>query len=107
MVESIVFLIVENLQRLQGEAPVQRIQVTGALAHLDGLCQRLADVSGLPLLRSSQSEGTARGVAWLLANAEGLRGYASDGELFAPQPNPACSVRYRRWREEMQRAVIE
>ncbi len=106
VVESIVFLIAENLQRLQGETPVQRIQVSGGLAHLDGLCQRLADVSGLPILRSSQSEATARGVAWLLADAEGLSGYASDGERFAPQPNPACSVRYQRWREEMQQAVI-
>jgi glycerol kinase len=106
VVESIVFLIAENLRRLQGETPVQRIQVTGGLAHLDGLCQRLADVSGLPILRSSQSEATARGVAWLLADAEGLHGHATDDELFAPQSNLACSVRYQRWREEMQQAVI-
>ncbi len=103
--ESIVFLIVENMQRLQGEAPVQRIQVSGGLAQLDGLCQRLADVSGVPILRSAQPEATARGVAWLLADAEGLGWCASDGELFAPQPNPACVARYQRWREEMQQAL--
>jgi len=105
VVESIVFLIAENIQRLQGETPVQRIQVSGGLAHLDGLCQRLADVSGLPLLRSAQPEATARGVAWLLADAEGLRGHTSDGKRFAPQQNLACSVRYQRWREEMQQAL--
>ncbi|MBI5040309.1 MAG: hypothetical protein HZB57_03655 [Gammaproteobacteria bacterium] len=104
--ESIVFLIVENVRRLQGDAPVQRIQVSGGLAQLDGLCQRLADISGLPILRSAQPEATARGVAWLLADAEGLGWCASDGELFAPQPHPACSARYRRWREEMQQALI-
>ncbi|MBI5463287.1 MAG: hypothetical protein HY941_13980 [Gammaproteobacteria bacterium] len=103
--ESIVFLIVENLQRLQGDLPVQRIHVTGGLAQLDGLCQRLADVSGLPLLRSTQPEATARGVAWLLADAEGLGWHDSDGELFAPQPNPACVARYRRWCDAMRQAL--
>lgn len=105
--ESIVFLLVENVQRLQGDAPVHRIQVSGGLAQLDGLCQRLADVSGLPILRSAQPEATARGVAWLLAEAEGLGWSATDGELFAPQPNPACNMRYQRWREAMRVALLD
>lgn len=106
--ESIVFMMVENLRRLQGDVPVQRIQVSGGLAQLDGLCQRLADVSGLPILRSTESEATARGVAWLLADGEGhgWRGDAdSSGEVFTPHANPACVARYRRWREAMRLAL--
>lgn len=103
--ESIVFLIVANLERLQGDAPVRRIQVSGGLARLDSLCQRLADVSGLTILRSAQPEATARGVAWLLADAEGPGWRDSPGEAFTPRANRGCSARYRHWRAEMQQAL--
>ncbi|HEY9197767.1 MAG TPA: FGGY family carbohydrate kinase [Gammaproteobacteria bacterium] len=103
--ESIVFLIVTNLERLQGDAPVRCIQVSGGLARLDSLCQRLADVSGLTILRSAQPEASARGVAWLLADAEDRGWRDSAGEAFAPRVNPGCAERYRRWRAEMQQAL--
>ncbi|MDX5409393.1 MAG: hypothetical protein LPJ94_04115, partial [Thauera sp.] len=103
--ESIVFLIVENLCLLQGDAPARHIQVSGGIARLDGLCQRLADVSGSPIVRSAQPEATARGVAWLLADAEGLGWAAGSGDRFVPQAHPACQQRYGQWREAMRLAV--
>ena len=103
--ESIVFLIVENLSLLQGDAPARHIQVSGGIARLDGLCQRLADVSGSPIVRSAQPEATARGVAWLLADAEGLGWAAGSGDRFVPQAHPACQQRYGQWREAMRLAV--
>lgn len=105
--ESIVFLIVANLERLQSDAPVERIQVSGGLARLDGLCQRLADVSGLPILRSAETEATARGIAWLLADAEGLGWCGGGGLVFTPEANPGCVARYGRWRREMRQALHE
>lgn len=103
--ESIVFLIVENLRLLQGDEPVRRVQVSGGLAQIDGLCQRLADVSGLSIARSSQPEATARGIAWLLADAQGLGWSSIDATEFIPQPNPAGQARYRRWREALRQAL--
>lgn len=103
--ESLVFLIAENLRLLQGGTPAQRIQVSGGIAQLDGLCQRLADVSGSPVVRSAQPEATARGLAWLLADAEGLGWAAEGGDLFVPQAHPACQYRYAQWREAMRLAV--
>jgi len=50
VIESIVFLLLENLARMQKAEPdLRRLRVSGGLAQLDGLCQRLADLSGLPL----------------------------------------------------------
>jgi glycerol kinase len=103
--ESMLFLIVANLERLRDAAAIERIQVSGGLARLDGLCQRLADVSGLPVLRSAQPEATAPGIAWLLADAEGMGWCDADGTLFAPQANPGAGTRYQHWRTEMQRAL--
>lgn len=103
--ESIVFLIVENLRLMQGADPIRRIRVSGGLAALDGLCQRLADLSSLPVLRSGESEATARGVAWLLADAEGFGWTESSAEVIVPRDNTSLSRRYERWRCEMWQAL--
>jgi glycerol kinase len=105
VVESILFLIAENLQRLQEDEPLQHIQLSGGLAQLDGLCQRLADITGLRILRNRQIEATARGVAWLLADAEGLGWADAASDVFTPQSNPGCRMRLARWREEMHKAL--
>lgn len=105
VVESLVFLLVENLRLLQADGAAPRVQVSGGLARIDGLCQRLADVSGLPIVRSPQPEATARGIAWLLADAEGSGWGSAPGEVFVPQVNSACRIRYRHWRDAMQQAL--
>ncbi len=103
--ESMLFLIAENLQRLRSVEAVQRIQLSGGLAQMNGLCQRLADITGLTILRSRQIEATARGVAWLLADAEGLGWTDEVSDEFTPQSNPGCLMRLERWCDEMQKAL--
>src|SRR6185312_2199138 len=50
--ESIVFLLLENLDRMRAAGTELRtLRVTGGLAQLDGLCQRLADLSALSVER--------------------------------------------------------
>ncbi|NOX76919.1 MAG: hypothetical protein GXP17_09985 [Gammaproteobacteria bacterium] len=108
VVESILFLVQVNLWQLaqaqQPAQPVRRIVVSGGLAVLDGLCQRLANLSGFPVLRAHCPEATARGLARQLAAsrfAQGAIKSASWRELslqgFEPQPNPKLQGRYRRW----------
>jgi len=67
VIESIVFLICNNLEIMQSEQPVSALRVSGGLSRLDGLCQKLADLSGLVVQRVTIKETTARGVAWLAA----------------------------------------
>ncbi|NHA15877.1 FGGY family carbohydrate kinase [Thioalkalivibrio sp. XN279] len=99
VIESIVFLLQANIERLNGGTeqgvPARRIVVTGGLSRLDGLCRRLASLAGLPVERPGEVEATARGLAWLL----GARvGQPATPETFAPQAWPGLRARYERWR---------
>jgi len=63
IIESIAFLIFNNLQ--QFEQPAEAILVSGGLSQLDGLCQKLADLCNAKVLRYKECESSARGCAWL------------------------------------------
>jgi glycerol kinase len=72
VLESIAFLLQANIEAIEHAAagshpPASRIIVSGGLAQLDGLCQRLADRCGLPVDRPTATEATAHGVFWLLS----------------------------------------
>jgi glycerol kinase len=105
VIESIVFLLLENLVRMQETVPgLQRLRVSGGLAQLDGLCQRLASLSDLPVERPRLHEATALGLARLLG-ADGMP--AAKTVRFEPRSDPALSRRHRRWQEAMQEAMRE
>jgi len=102
VVESIVFLLYTNLAEMEtARGPAHRIIISGGLAALDGLCQRLADLSGLPVHRPAECEATARGTAFLLAG--GTPAWLETGTTitFAPAQNPPLAQRFQRWREAM------
>jgi glycerol kinase len=104
--ESIVFLLQANLSIMQQIAPpVSRLIATGGLAWFDGLCRRLADLSGLPVYRPAEQEATARGTAYLLAHFPADWPETGPGAWFAPGRNPELHRRYAHWQSEMQRAL--
>lgn len=103
VIESIVFLLCVNLERMQaGCRPVRRIVVSGGLARWDGLCQRLANLSGLVVQRPHMHEATARGLAWLLGARSQQPTHAA---LFKPERNPSLTDRYYRWQAALQREL--
>lgn len=104
VVESVAFLLMENLALMrQGGTPIQRLVVTGGYANYDGLCQRLADLSGLPVARPELYEATALGAARLTG---GITAPAAALEVsFTPAENGALRRRYGRWREAMGEAL--
>ena len=85
--------------------PVTCIIATGGLAWFDGLCRRLADLSGLPVYRPVEQEATARGTAYLLAGFPKDWAEERPGEQFTPQSDAELSQRYERWCAEMHRAL--
>jgi glycerol kinase len=97
VIESIVFLLQANIEWLQAQHPgIRGIRVSGGLAHLDGLCQRLADLSRLAVQRLPAVEATARGIAWQAAGCPPDWQPGDHGTAFAPLSNPGLQARYRR-----------
>lgn len=96
VIESIVFMICINLEIMQSGQPLSRLRVCGGLSQLDGLCQRLADLSILPVERLNLPEATARGIAWLAAGKPDDWSRA-DVEIFKPGNNAKLYKRYAKF----------
>lgn len=106
LVESIAFLLQANLDWMAKHVPPPaRIRVSGGVSRFDGLCRRLASVSGLPVLRREDPEATARGIAYIAADRPREWESSAKEETFAPQADAALASRYRRWRELMREAT--
>lgn len=98
--ESIVFMLQANLETMEEAGlAVSRLQVSGGLARFDGLCQRLASLSQIPVYRPAETEATCRGIAWLAAGSPPRWPKPGRGRVFKPQPNQQLDKRYRRFRQ--------
>jgi glycerol kinase len=103
VLESVAFLLKENLAGLQRSAPLRRIRISGGLARSAYLCRCLASVSGLAVERYALDEATARGVAFLAAGEPASWRPVPVERVFEPSPDAALSSRHARWRAEMAR----
>jgi glycerol kinase len=104
VLESVVFLvnvIFDEMERTLGKPA--RIEVSGGLSQVSGLCQRLADVSGVAVERTADPEGTARGLAWLVHRAPAF--IAKSGHRFTPRENARLHDRFARFRAELETAI--
>ena len=98
VVESIIFLLITCLSEMcKLSSPPEQIQLTGGLASLDGLNQRLADLSCLSVYRPTECEATARGTAYLLADHPAHWPEHDAGTWFKPEENTELRKRYEKW----------
>lgn len=96
--ESIIFLIQANLDALVSAGiSANRIKITGGLSHLDALCQRMADLSGIEVYRPADTEATVRGIAWLAFRRPRHWPKPGRGHIFEPRDNPGLRERYERF----------
>jgi glycerol kinase len=101
-----VFLIQANVELLREQNPaVEGIRISGGLAPLDGLCGKLANLSGLAVERSRAIESTARGIAWLAAGCPDSWESPGVGRRFLPQDDPRLVDRYARFRDALASAL--
>ncbi|SEQ11928.1 glycerol kinase [Amphritea atlantica] len=95
VMESIVFLICRNIRAMSALPPAKQIIIGGGISQLSSLCQRVADLSGLPVLRYEQHEITSLGAAWqVLPNS--VRDFVPE-KTFTPQANGPLALRYQSW----------
>ena len=105
-IESIVFLIQANVELLRELTPgVKGIRISGGLAPLDGLCRKLANLSGLAVERSHAVESTARGIAWLAAGCPDSWEPPGVERRFLPSDDPRFVDRYARFRTALDLAL--
>ncbi|MCF6258355.1 MAG: hypothetical protein L3K25_19015 [Gammaproteobacteria bacterium] len=106
VLESIVFLLCLNLKEMHSAGvSLQRIVISGGLSVLDSLCQRLADISQLPVERSPHTEATAKGLAYLLASPKQAWVNVRKTTRFVPQNTVALNERYQHWHRALLEAV--
>ena len=103
VIESIIFLIQANIGLMRDLKPdVDTTRISGGLSNLDGLCQKLANLSGLVVHRPVQVEATARGIAWQAAGCPEDWPTTGAGETFNPDSDPALHDRYTRFLEVLE-----
>lgn len=106
LAESILFLIQSNLDTLKsGGYHTDRLRIIGGLSHLDALCQRMADLSGLVVYRPADTEATARGAAWLAFQCPKRWPKPGKGRIFEPESNPPLRERYQQFCHIMENTV--
>jgi glycerol kinase len=106
VVESMAFLLQANFDEIgKFVPPAKRIRVSGGVSRLDGLCRRLATVSGLPVHRRDDAEASARGIGYLAAGRPEHWNEGAAEEVFEPAADEALRRRYARWRELMREAT--
>ena len=106
VVESIAFLLQANIDHMNKYvAAAQRIRISGGVSLLDGLCQRLACISALPVHRRDDPEASARGIAYLACGRPPDWNQGAHEDVFAAQIDSALQARYQRWRALMAQAT--
>lgn len=103
IIESIAFLIMNNIELLRSDS-TDHLMITGGLGRLDGLCQKIADLSQIRTQRPTFTEATACGASWLVAKPEEIPPRLQQ-HRFKPQPNPALAERYRQFCYFMQQVT--
>ena len=104
--ESIVFLVVRNLERMRMRVAVDGITLGGGIARFDFMAQALASLSGLPVKRWAQTEATARGLAVAMSRGR-LPPARRPGHdrLFEPCAAELLRRRYERWSRALDAAL--
>lgn len=106
VIESFLFLVQSNLEEMNATIPKpKQLIVSGGLSVVDALCQRLADLSTVPVVRPSETEATARGLVFLLSGASVSSVAPSDRRTFMPRSEVGLHQRYERWHNAMREAI--
>ncbi len=99
VLESIIFLITENINLMKIKSN-SVIKISGGLSILDGVCQKLSDLTQMTVTRAIDKEATLLGLFQLLSNFQvSISQY--DDDSFKPMDNQALVNRFKKWQKEM------
>ncbi len=102
VLESILFLIQANLDEMDKiMPPPSRLVISGGIARLDSVCQRLANLSDLPVYRPADTEATSYGLAFLLTKSALPWPRRPGVKTFMSHADDHLKRRYSMWRQAM------
>lgn len=99
--ESIIFQMVVNLKLMEQLGPLHKLYVSGGISRADAICQRLADLSGVPIIRSENTEASLQGIAYMAAGLPSVWNQSVGDEIFQPKSNPHLSSRFSLWQNAL------
>ena len=106
VIESILFLIQANLDEMNTVIdPPTRIILSGGISHLNTFCQKIANLSAIPVERPDQKEASSRGLAYLLTKSTSPWPTPSDVTNFRPIRDKPLQKRYVNWRQCLAEAI--
>lgn len=106
VLESIVFLIQRNLEEFSsGCTLVRQLVVSGGLANINGLCEKVATLSRLPVYRAFDTEATVRGLAYLAADYPKDFPQPKWDHVFSPGADESLLKRYQHWCKAVDRIM--
>jgi len=97
--ESILFQIAVNI-KLMGDLP-QKIYISGGFSNADTLCQKFADLLGVPVHRSENTDATLQGIAYMAAGLPSVWAACPAEEVFHPRENILLRKRFICWQERL------
>ncbi len=108
VIESIVFLVQRNLDVMEKTInQPDSIIISGGLSKLEGLCQCIADLSGIKLIRPQEHEATASGLAYLIATRPLLWPGYKNTKTFTPGDNQALKQRFLQWNIALEKIITD
>jgi glycerol kinase len=97
--ESIIFQILVNVQLMNSLGAAEKIYISGGISKADAICQKLADLLGVPVHRSENTDATLQGIAYMAAGLPSTWGDALMEDIFQPNLNKPLHKRFMRWQD--------
>lgn len=99
--ESIIFQIVVNVKLMNALGQVQKIYISGGVSRADGVCQKIADLTQVPVHRSDNTDATLQGIACMASGSFDKWTPVSQEYVFRPQKNYELLTRFTKWQAAM------
>lgn len=96
LLEAIIFRVARALENFHGDAPVERVYLTGGLSELEGLRQGIAQCMPFEFYKFQQKDASLSGAALLAARLTHTD--VRDAERIIARPNAALVEKYHAWK---------
>lgn len=100
--ESIVFQIAVNVQLMNQLEPAKKMYISGGFSNADAICQKIADLTQVPVIRSDNADATLQGIAHMAGGLNAAWRPLVVDNLFEPTVNPLLMRRFKRWQQAME-----